>query len=220
MPAIIKALVRRLGPLRLVTILLLNLVPVAGVVWLGWDAAQILMLYWIENLVIGATSFVRIVTAAGDRGTPRAGGLGARLGTGAFFLVHYGIFCLVHGGFAAAIATGDRLTRNELLAQLLTDRGFQLAIAATALIQFIALVRDWGLSGRWRHGRPGREMFSPYGRIVVLHVTVIVGAWALGLLNAPAGAVLILCLMKASLELVVAVWSSDRTDATPSGRTG
>ena len=44
---VITGMGQRLGPARLGLILLLNLIPVGGVLWLGWDAGQILMLYWV-----------------------------------------------------------------------------------------------------------------------------------------------------------------------------
>jgi hypothetical protein len=38
-----------------------NLVPLFGVVFLGWDAAAIVLLYWIENLIIGLFNVLRMI---------------------------------------------------------------------------------------------------------------------------------------------------------------
>jgi hypothetical protein len=38
-----------------------NLVPLFGVVFLGWDAAAIVLLYWIENLIIGFINTLRMI---------------------------------------------------------------------------------------------------------------------------------------------------------------
>lgn len=204
-------LVRRIGLLRLVLIVVLNLAPVGGVAFLGWDAAYILLLYWAENLIMGAVALIRILTARGEGHGLQVSGVGGRIGLGCFFIVHYGIFCLGHGVFAATI--GSDLTPAsagvpDLWARTFGDRSFQIALLATAVLQVVALVRDWWLAGRWRDSSPGLEMFKPYGRIAVLHVTVIVGAWGLAALNAPTAAVLVLCLLKLVLELGLTAFSS------------
>lgn len=199
-----RGLARHIGVRRLMVIVALNLIPVAGVAFLGWDAGYILLLYWAENLILGGVALLRILTARGDGPGPKASGLGDRIGLGCFFVVHYGIFCLGHGAFAASMASqlapggaGD----PGLWARTFGDRSFQIALAATAVFQIVGLVRDWWMAGRWRESSPGFEMFRPYGRIFVLHVTVILGAWGLAALNAPTAAVLVLCLLKLGLEL-------------------
>ena len=38
-----------------------NLLPIVGVVFWGWDAFVLLMLYWLETAVIGFWTIVRVV---------------------------------------------------------------------------------------------------------------------------------------------------------------
>ena len=194
---------RRLGPSRLGLILLLNLIPVAGVLWLGWDAGQILMLYWVENLIIGVMALVRILTARGVdepvNGAPPEGPV--RLGC--FFTFHYGVFTLVHGVFTMVLASRILGCADVLWSRVFANPVFHWAVLAAAAIQVVILVRDWWRSGLWRRSTPFMEMFRPYGRIVVLHVTVLACAWWLSETSAPAWAVLILCLTKAVVELVL-----------------
>lgn len=195
-------LVRRLGPARFGLILLLNLIPVGGVLWLGWDASQILVLYWVENVVIGGLSLVRILTA-GDR-TPVGPDhqLDSPLATGCFFVVHYGIFTLVHGVLTLVLAARLLGGGAPLWTHVFANPGFHWAVAAVAVLQGVGLARDWWMSGLWRRSSPFAEMFRPYPRIVVMHVTVLGGAWMLSELSAPAGAVLILCVAKGVIEVI------------------
>jgi hypothetical protein len=44
-------------------------------------------------------------------------------------------------------------------------------------------------------------MAAPYGRLVILHVTIILGGMAIALTGAPAAAVLVLVLLKTALDL-------------------
>lgn len=183
-------------PVAVATILVGNLVPIFGVLFLGWNAAQILVLFWIENVIIGVLTAPRIL--ASGRGVPSAWFL-----TG-FFVFHYGFFCGVHLVFVLLLA-GGFLERQgglfEPLSGALGQPDFLWGVAAVALINLVGQLRDWWLPGLWRDSEPQTEMIRPYGRIIVLHMTILIGAWGVLSLGAPVWAVLILCLMKAALEL-------------------
>lgn len=183
-------------PFTAATIVIGNLVPVFGVLFLGWNAAQILVLFWIENVILGVLTAPRIL--ASGRGGPMAWFM-----TG-FFVIHYGFFCGVHLVFVLLLA-GGFMSHNagmlEPLSNALTQPAFLWGVAAVALINLIGQLRDWWLPGLWRDSDPQTEMSRPYGRIMVLHFTILIGAWAVLSVGGPVWAVLILCLMKAALEL-------------------
>ena len=44
-------------------------------------------------------------------------------------------------------------------------------------------------------------MFAPYGRLVVLHVTILVGAVFISVTGAPEAAIVVLVLLKIALDL-------------------
>ena len=46
-----------------------------------------------------------------------------------------------------------------------------------------------------------KQMAAPYGRLVILHVTIILGGMAIALTGAPAAAVFVLVLLKTALDL-------------------
>ena len=87
-------------------LVLTNLIPLIGVLWLGWNLMLILALYWVENGIIGAINVVKILLAQGQggpsvsiqiNGRPVSGI--SRPGMAGFFCLHYGIFWAVHGIF-------------------------------------------------------------------------------------------------------------------------
>ena len=201
---------QRLGAARLGLIVLLNLIPAGGVLWLGWDAGQILMLYWVENVIIGVLALLRILTARqpieGAESSP-----GATIKVGCFFMVHYGLFTLVHGVFTMTLASRIIEGKDGLWERVFANATFHWAVLGAAVLQVVILIREWWCSGLWRRSSPALEMFRPYGRIVVLHVTVLGAAWWLSETSAPAAAVLILCLMKTVVELVMTVVTSPAT---------
>ena len=83
--------------------------------------------------------------------------------------------------------------------------GFLWALLAMAVLHTIAFVREWVMPGRWRTATPTGEMFRPYGRIMVLHTTVLLGVWGMSELSAPTWTILVLCVTKAIMELAMEV---------------
>lgn len=191
--------------------LLLNLVPVGGVVVLGWDAMLLLLFYWIETLVIGVVNVLKIGAiglAAGRIGTLVCAGVIL------FFCLHYGIFCSGHGAFLMMLMTfsgGAIPTDNTSFADfdpfmmawgvISSDAGLWWSVAAIVVMQVGVFVVFWLWPGTWRRVNPYRQMIEPYGRIVVMHLTIMIAAIPVLLLGAPALAVLALAVMKTGLDL-------------------
>src|SRR5690606_32738251 len=75
-----------------------NLVPLLGVVVWGWNAFELLVLYWLETAVIAFWTILQVGIAP-TRAT--AGGLDGgralgRAGRAVFFTLHTGVFMAVH----------------------------------------------------------------------------------------------------------------------------
>ena len=64
-----------------------NLLPLGGVLFLDWDIGALVVLYWSENLVLGFYNILKMVAVKGLFATFPS----------LFFLIHYGGFCAVHG---------------------------------------------------------------------------------------------------------------------------
>ena len=98
-----------------------NLVPLAGILLApnAWQVPTILVLYWIENGFVGILNVPKMLLAAGpDEPAGRSVAVwaagaaaaarqipGAKIGLVIFFLIHYGLFWLVHGVFVFALPT-------------------------------------------------------------------------------------------------------------------
>ena len=77
----------------LLALVLVNLLPLLGVLFFNWDVVALVVLYWSENLVLGFYTVLKMLVKS------PLGGLGKSL----FFLIHYGGFCAVHGVFIMAL---------------------------------------------------------------------------------------------------------------------
>ncbi len=114
MPGGAPAAPRLLSPATLI-LLAANLLPLTGVLFWGWDAFVILVLYWFETAIIGFWTLVRVATASREalggitmQGSTRAP---SPLGLALFFVAHAGIFMGVHFAFLWALFSGDWASR-------------------------------------------------------------------------------------------------------------
>lgn len=195
----------------LAALVVVNLLPLLAVLLFDWDVASLMVLYWSENLVIGFYTIVKMLTVS------PLGGLGSSL----FFLIHYGGFCAVHGVFIMALLVdGDFSPLPEdpwplflVFPQLLLNVAGQVLGQAPPewLATFAALVISHGISFamNFLYG-PEREqmgikqlMGAPYGRIVVLHVAIILGGFAVMALGQPVFMLMVLILLKLGMDVAL-----------------
>ncbi len=176
-------------------LVLANFVPLFGALFWGWSILEIVAVYWAENLVIGGFTLLRIL-AARPHDAIRGHFIG-NLFTGAFFTVHYGIFCLVHGVFVFSLL-GDGKTGKAVF-----QGGFLWALLALVLSHGVSFVRGYLLAGDWRGTTAQTQMFAPYPRIVVLHLTILLGAFAVQALGSPVWMLVILVVGKTLLDLAL-----------------
>lgn len=217
-----------------VALIVANAIPLFGALFLGWNVWMILIVYWLENGVVGFFNVLKILKAEGPAdptGSWRMNGKPmARVGRGAvagFFLIHYGMFWFVHGffvltlplfagignGLGAVVPRGPG--EGEFVDGVFTPfptagtdmtTGFELG---SVLLAVIALAISHGLSflfnylgrGEYLRASAAQQMFAPYGRLMVLHITIIVGGMAIAFTGAPAAALAILVVLKTVLDI-------------------
>jgi uncharacterized protein DUF6498 len=203
--------------MQILIALLINLVPAASVVVFGWSAFTLLLLYWMENLIIGAINVLKIGIAAGSTGgeAPKVS-----IFLIPFFIFHYGLFCAIHGLFIYALFA-DRAAmavspENDLLAlpsvvlaRLSTDRFLAYNAALLAAYHVFSFLIFWIGKGAWRQAEPFSQMFEPYGRVVVVHLTILIAGMPVVLLGQPLIAVMILALIKTGMEVGVLRFGAD-----------
>ena len=181
-------------------ILAVDLFPIWAVLVLGWGAAPLVFLYWLENLIIGAAALARMIAASVRDGPV---GLIGMAFLGPFFIVHYGMFCFVHGVFVstfASISTGGTAgfpSPMQLVDQALASgASMQTFVLAIIALQSLLFVQDFIFKGEYRRTSIDREMIAPYGRIVVLHIGIFAGAFAMIAIGEPLWGILALIFLR------------------------
>ena len=89
-----------------IALVLANLVPVFGVLFLHWEVFPLMFLFWSENAIIGVLNVLKMLTANPESPVSWAG----KLFIIPFFCVHYGMFTFVHGIFVIALFGGGLTT--------------------------------------------------------------------------------------------------------------
>lgn len=172
--------------------LAVDAVPMVMVIFFGWGASALVLLYWAENIVIGLATLGRLLwstlAAHGGWGLLSGGFLGG------FFLLHYGGFCFGHGIFIFILARdvddtfgppSIGILMEMFQAVLAYKPHMALVLSLMAFYQGILVVRDYWPDIDKKYPDPIEEMFSPYGRIIVLHIAIFAGAFALLALDDP-----------------------------------
>lgn len=180
-----------------------------GVLVLGWSPFVVMMLFWFENVVIGVLNVVKLVTTGARMG---AAGLVGGVALAAFFTVHYGLFTAVHGTFVVLLFGSGELGRHAMdgglggpawvmAGHLLSERDGWLAVIAIVLLHLSGLVQ-WLARTRGAPPPLKQLMGAPYGRIVILHVTLIASGFLVQALKAPVLGALLLVGLKLAYDLV------------------
>ncbi len=179
-----------------------NLLPLYLVMIGQWTLVQVLLLFWLENVIIGVLNIIKILSCAqgGLKGIPR------RLFVSAFFTVHYGIFTLAHGAIIISLfghqSLPDGVDFSPRMVPFIIEH-FGLLLPGLLLLgsHLVSLVSNYYLAGEYRRLSPEKLMSKPYARVMILHVTVLVGGLIAQALGQPLLALVVLVVLKIGIDM-------------------
>ena len=172
-----------------------NLAPIIGVIFFEWQLFPLILLYWIENVVIGVFNAFKMLTCSGSESVIQ------RIFMTLFFSVHYGMFCFGHGTFVVDLFGGD-LDSMPAALQVITQNGLQLALIALVVSHGFSFLQNFLIRGEFRQMSVSEVMFSPYKRIIVLHVFIIFGGMALQTFGVTQIGLIFLAVVKIGADLM------------------
>jgi hypothetical protein len=193
--------------------LLVNAVPLVGVLYFDWSAINVLVLYWFENLLIAVCTCIRLVLHR--RWTQKRGywrhsnRLGikvndkpAEMGLIGEYAIGAFVFTFGHGIFVGGIVLiVHENYPDQPLWQLSLSQVMQgaLAIAAMLGIELVVdLTRIRGVSfAAMREYAAGRM-----SRIFVLHLAIIFGMIGMAMSNSPMAVLYVLIALKTVADLL------------------
>jgi hypothetical protein len=202
------------------TLLASNLLPLYGVLVHGWSVFPIMLLFWMENVVIGLMNVVRMLVAEppAEPGAPASQGRKAFMIP--FFCVHYGMFTLVHGIFVFALFAGPTFESvdgpgevEDALGKAVLTWHLGLALFGLVASHLVSFFTNFLGRGEYKHYSLGRLLFQPYGRVVILHLTILGGGFLAMSLGSPTWALVVLVGIKIAVDLGAHLWVHRATAA-------
>ncbi|MDR0397789.1 MAG: DUF6498-containing protein [Candidatus Nomurabacteria bacterium] len=204
-------------------------IPILGMLFLGWDWREILLLYWLENISLGVITVIKLLTAPlNGSGTSTI----HRIVTVIFFMIHYGVFCMAHGILVVRLISGEMdglveaPTTKFAVAPVIVLWLLALGWRIVATVAKIVALKQNNLAATvWPNENieSTTSLFlAPYARIVPLHVAVIFG---LGLSNMilpelPSVAAILLIILHVCFDLKQAKPPRKSTLISSSGAAG
>ena len=166
--------------------ILINLVPLWGVWFNGWDPKQMFLIYCVESIIVGLFNVLKmlIVTQVKKKdvwdensGTEVSGYFFI-----IFFIIHYGFFVsmqlMFFFGSSKIINVSNPIKALWALPSAM-DGYAKALLWGFVGIYALRMVIEFIFSGEYRTISLGRLMFSPYMRIFVQQFVVIIGGFML-----------------------------------------
>lgn len=201
-----------------------NAIPLIGVLFFGWSVWNILVIYWLENGIVGFFNVMKMARADGSQapaganfmvnGQPAASL--SKFGLIPFFVMHYGLFWFVHGIFVLTLPAFMSLGLSSGPGLDLDPGAVLLAAVALAVSHGLSYWWNFLRGGEYRRVTPAQLMFAPYRRLIALHLTIIFGAMAVMFTGAPVAAVAILVTVKTILDIGLHL-AEHRAASAPTG---
>jgi Family of unknown function (DUF6498) len=185
-----------------IALILANLVPVFGVVFLHWEVFPLMFLFWSENLIVGAFNVLKMLTANPSSPVSWIG----KLFIIPFFCFHYGMFTYVHGMLVVGLFGGHMKGTHGLMNfgpfwQVMQENDLGWAILGLTVSRGISFMTNYIGKGEYQRASLQQLMGQPYGRIMVMHFTILVGGFLMMALHSPMLGLLLLVVLKTILDL-------------------
>jgi len=203
-------------------LILANLLPLIGVLLFDWDVLSILLLYWAESVVNGVINVLRIMCSQTDdltRGMdkltdmPQAeqmrrwfgkipANAAVKIFLVPFFVFHYGAFCYAHLRIVLSVFSGGSPSSYSVYSMPdLVQPAFWITVAVIFFSHLFSFFTNYIGKGEYKQAAMMQLIFWPYGRIFVMHLTVILGAILMTWLSSSLTMLLILIAIKVFIDL-------------------
>jgi hypothetical protein len=185
-----------------IVLILANLLPLYGIIFLDWEVFPLLFLYWVENIIVGVFQVFKMALSSPQN----VGSWIAKVLMIPFFCFHYGMFTAVHGIFVIGLFGGyfseNPFPNINTLFSIISDHQIYWPILALFISHGLSFVYNYIGKGEYKNAILGELMGQPYGRVVVLHVTIIFGGFLIAALGSPAIALVLLIALKAFIDIL------------------
>jgi hypothetical protein len=195
-----------LKKVSVMVLILANLVPILGVVFMDWQVFPVLFLFWMENVIIGASNILKMI-ACSPGGKQQ---LVAKAFLIPFFCIHYGVFTAVHGVFViflfgmlgGFIKPGDFTSGPFDVFGIMGKLQLWWSVLALAVSHAVSFGVNYVGNGEYKKSNVVLLMLQPYGRVVIMHITVLFGGFLVILFGSPIIGLILLIFLKTFIDIL------------------
>lgn len=187
-----------------VTVLIIaNLFPIVQVLYFKMDVFPLVFLFWIETLIIGILNIPKLIFFHRWKA----------VGIVPFFVLHFGGFMFVHMMFIVAfflmkLKLGETytgpLSEPSKVVAVLVDYAHILwiSILALALSHLYSFFTNYiGNKEYLNRNKKKDPMVLPYGRVVVMHLVLLVGGFVVSMFGQKGIALFALLVLKVLVDI-------------------
>jgi hypothetical protein len=173
----------------LIPLLLANLAPIYGVIYGDWSIFQVFLLFWMDTVVVGFYSALKIT---------KVSGLFSFLLI-PFFGLHFGIFmfaylALIFTMFNEAISFTTIIPSLSLIVE--SGKILLVPIILLFISHGISYYANYIKKEEYKYVDSKQQVLLSYSRIIVMHLLIILAGWIIVFHDTPTSAVVLLIVGK------------------------
>ena len=186
--------------LSITVLIIVNTIPIFGVIFFEWSLFALMFFYWLENVVIGFYNILKINKAEGTVPLEKGirivsfGKVSYNNNKSAFilfFLFHYGLFMLVHGTFVFSTFGPPDIPTFTLL----------IGVISLFISHGFSYFENFIGKEEYKRVSPANLFGQPYNRLIVMHITIIIGGAMVKIFGLPVLSILLLVILKTIIDV-------------------
>ncbi|MFA6524922.1 MAG: DUF6498-containing protein [Patescibacteria group bacterium] len=197
-------------------LLSVNFIPIIGVMFFDWNLFSIMFLYWLENLVIGIYSLLKIKKTyyyliSKQKNLSVASRVLATWGQVMSFVFNYGLYTIVHGVFVIAMfgmSTATSPTIVNLGPVKISDIIWPEISILGILLSFIMLIISHGFSyynnfiaqEEYKYYTINYLSKSSFERVIALHFIIVISGFIILAMGYSKLTIVILIIIKTLID--------------------
>jgi len=207
--------------LSIAILIVANLLPVFGVLFLKWDVFSIVALYWIENLVIGFYNILMIILAAPLKTKNKP----VKIFDLLIFIIHYGAYTGAQGFFILFVVKGlngieaaslmgtawpaflapiQSIYNVDLYMWKILPFQIKLTVLALLVSHGVSFIQHYLVGREYKKATSVNLMFRPYSMVLMMQMVVLFGFFLFTLSSmasySPAALAIVLVLVKTIID--------------------
>ena len=186
------------------------MIPVIMLITGRWDFREVIVLYWAESGIIGFFTILKILLAknletSNDKETINASKkhsmLIAKVFLITFFCIHFGIFMFGHAFFIYGFILNGFNKKGNLIDFLNYLYNVKTAVIALFISHGFSFFENFIMRGENKNTSIGDMFIAPYPRIIIMHITIVIGAFAMMIFKLNNSFMIIFVLLKILFDI-------------------